>query len=245
MSRWMLLVSVGFWRVRTVGWSLAAGAAGVRLESAARLSGAADARRQSDDGGQGRTRTAPVLRHAPLRQRHAVVRELVMSRSVPSRMARAAESARQAQAAPARQHEPGERRVRRGAHLGQPDVDAARGPGAGADVRRTPGRARSRSIDDSWLERLDATMPEYQRMFAARHSRTQPRSIARATSSKALADVRARDRVRRGRLTTATTSSAMTTLSQKPAKRGEILFHSRLLSCFMCHGGVHFSGVDG
>jgi len=29
------------------------------------------------------------------------------------------------------------------------------------------------------------------------------------------------------------------------AKRGEILFHSRPLSCFMCHGGVHFSGSMG
>ena len=29
------------------------------------------------------------------------------------------------------------------------------------------------------------------------------------------------------------------------AKRGEILFHSRPLSCFTCHGGVHFSGAMG
>lgn len=33
------------------------------------------------------------------------------------------------------------------------------------------------------------------------------------------------------------------------AKRGELLFHSRPLSCFTCHGGVHFSesigGVPG
>lgn len=29
------------------------------------------------------------------------------------------------------------------------------------------------------------------------------------------------------------------------AKRGETLFHSRPLSCFMCHGGVHFSGSMG
>jgi len=29
------------------------------------------------------------------------------------------------------------------------------------------------------------------------------------------------------------------------AKRGEVLFHSRPLSCFMCHGGAHFSGAMG
>jgi cytochrome c peroxidase len=29
------------------------------------------------------------------------------------------------------------------------------------------------------------------------------------------------------------------------AKRGEILFHSRPLSCFMCHGGIHFSNAMG
>jgi len=29
------------------------------------------------------------------------------------------------------------------------------------------------------------------------------------------------------------------------AKRGEVLFHSRPLSCFTCHGGVHFSNAMG
>jgi cytochrome c peroxidase len=29
------------------------------------------------------------------------------------------------------------------------------------------------------------------------------------------------------------------------AKRGEVLFHSRPLSCFMCHGGLHFSNAMG
>ena len=29
------------------------------------------------------------------------------------------------------------------------------------------------------------------------------------------------------------------------AKRGEVLFHSRPLSCFMCHGGLHFSSSMG
>ena len=29
------------------------------------------------------------------------------------------------------------------------------------------------------------------------------------------------------------------------AKRGEVLFHSRPLSCFTCHGGIHFSGAMG
>lgn len=35
-----------------------------------------------------------------------------------------------------------------------------------------------------------------------------------------------------------------TALSES-AKRGELLFHSRPLSCFTCHGGVHFSGAMG
>jgi cytochrome c peroxidase len=29
------------------------------------------------------------------------------------------------------------------------------------------------------------------------------------------------------------------------AKRGEVLFHSRPLSCFTCHGGLHFSSAMG
>ena len=29
------------------------------------------------------------------------------------------------------------------------------------------------------------------------------------------------------------------------AKRGEVLFHSRPLSCFTCHGGIHFSNAMG
>ena len=29
------------------------------------------------------------------------------------------------------------------------------------------------------------------------------------------------------------------------AKRGEVLFHSRPLSCFTCHGGIHFSSAMG
>jgi cytochrome c peroxidase len=29
------------------------------------------------------------------------------------------------------------------------------------------------------------------------------------------------------------------------AKRGEVLFHSRPLSCFACHGGLHFSSAMG
>ena len=35
------------------------------------------------------------------------------------------------------------------------------------------------------------------------------------------------------------------TAISESAKRGEILFHSRPLSCFTCHGGVHFSGAMG
>lgn len=31
----------------------------------------------------------------------------------------------------------------------------------------------------------------------------------------------------------------------EPVKRGEVLFHSRPLSCFTCHGGIHFSGAMG
>ena len=50
---------------------------------------------------------------------------------------------------------------------------------------------------------------------------------------------------RRGRRTTVITSTATTRPSRKSAKRGEVLFHSRPLSCFTCHGGVHFSNAMG
>jgi cytochrome c peroxidase len=35
------------------------------------------------------------------------------------------------------------------------------------------------------------------------------------------------------------------TAISEAAKRGEVLFHSRPLSCFTCHGGVHFSSAMG
>lgn len=35
------------------------------------------------------------------------------------------------------------------------------------------------------------------------------------------------------------------TAVSEAAKRGEVLFHSRPLSCFTCHGGVHFSSAMG
>ncbi|MEP7117757.1 MAG: MbnH family di-heme enzyme [Acidobacteriota bacterium] len=95
--------------------------------------------------------------------------------------------------------------------------------------------------DDQWLATLvrDAT---YQRLFAAAFG--APTSITRDQVSKALASfersiVSARspyDRYHYDRDESAISDAA---------KRGEILFHSRPLSCFTCHGGPHFSSAMG
>jgi cytochrome c peroxidase len=95
---------------------------------------------------------------------------------------------------------------------------------------------------DGWLDTLsrDAT---YQRLFAAAFP-NQPRAISRDNLVKAIATfertiVSARspyDRYHFDRDDRAISDAA---------KRGEVLFHSRPLSCFTCHGGIHFSGSMG
>ena len=95
---------------------------------------------------------------------------------------------------------------------------------------------------DRWLEPFtrDAT---YQRMFREAFS-NQPRPItqnnlvkATATFERTIVSARSPyDRYHFDRDDGAISEAA---------KRGEILFHSRPLSCFMCHGGVHFAGSMG
>jgi cytochrome c peroxidase len=95
---------------------------------------------------------------------------------------------------------------------------------------------------DGWLDALahDAT---YQRLFAAAFP-DQPGAVTRDNVVKAIATfertiVSARspyDRYHFDRDDKAISDAA---------KRGEVLFHSRPLSCFTCHGGIHFSGSMG
>jgi len=95
---------------------------------------------------------------------------------------------------------------------------------------------------DTWVDRLKS-IPAYQRLFAAAFSgEAQP--FTRDNVVKALATfertiVSARspyDRYHFDRDDTAVSEAA---------KRGEVLFHSRPLSCFTCHGGIHFSNAMG
>jgi cytochrome c peroxidase len=93
----------------------------------------------------------------------------------------------------------------------------------------------------SWLATLagDGT---YQRLFRAAYNEREP--ITRDGVVKAIAAfersiVSARspyDRYHFDRDDAALSGAA---------KRGEVLFHSRPLSCFTCHGGIHFSGAMG
>jgi cytochrome c peroxidase len=94
---------------------------------------------------------------------------------------------------------------------------------------------------DAWLQTVarDAT---YQRLFRAAFDEERP--VTRGNVVKAIATfersiVSARspyDRYHFDRDDSAISESA---------KRGEVLFHSRPLSCFTCHGGIHFSGAMG
>ena len=95
---------------------------------------------------------------------------------------------------------------------------------------------------DGWIEPLqqDAT---YRRLFDAafpdrRGSVTRTHVVkAIATFERALVSARSPyDRYHFERDDSAISDAA---------KRGEVLFHSRPLSCFTCHGGVHFSGAMG
>lgn len=95
---------------------------------------------------------------------------------------------------------------------------------------------------DGWLDTLsrDST---YQRLFAAAFP-DRPRAVTRddvvnaiATFERTIVSARSPyDRYHFDRDDKAISDAA---------KRGEILFHSRPLSCFTCHGGIHFSGSMG
>src|SRR5262249_40072244 len=95
---------------------------------------------------------------------------------------------------------------------------------------------------DRWIHRLRADKT-YQRLFATAFT-GQSEPITRDNAVKSLATfertiVSARsayDRYHFDREDGAISDAA---------KRGEVLFHSRPLSCFMCHGGVHFSNAMG
>ena len=95
---------------------------------------------------------------------------------------------------------------------------------------------------DRWLESIKADAT-YQRLFTSAFSEHSDR-ITRDNVVKAIATfersiVSARspyDRYHFDRDESAISESA---------KRGEILFHSRPLSCFTCHGGLHFSSAMG
>src|SRR5215510_7057390 len=91
---------------------------------------------------------------------------------------------------------------------------------------------------DRWLDTLKRD-PKYPSMFRAAFG-DQPDPITRDNLVKAIASfersiVSARspyDRYHFDRDDAAISAAA---------RRGEVLFHSRPLSCFTCHGGVHFS----
>jgi len=95
---------------------------------------------------------------------------------------------------------------------------------------------------DGWIDRVK-TDPVYRQLFAAAYA-DQPQPFTRDNVVKALAtfertivSVRSPyDRYHFGREDGAISDAA---------KRGEVLFHSRPLSCFTCHGGVHFSNAMG
>jgi cytochrome c peroxidase len=95
---------------------------------------------------------------------------------------------------------------------------------------------------DGWLTALGRD-PRYPPLFAAAFPDSGP-SLSRDHAVKAIAAFERSivsmrspyDRYHFDRDETAVPDSA---------KRGEVLFHSRPLSCFMCHGGVHFSSSMG
>jgi cytochrome c peroxidase len=93
--------------------------------------------------------------------------------------------------------------------------------------------------DDGWLDRLSANAT-YRRLLAAAFpgaTRLTRDHVVRALSGfeRALVSMRSPyDRYHFDRDDAAISDAA---------KRGEMLFHSRPLSCFTCHGGVHFSNA--
>lgn len=103
---------------------------------------------------------------------------------------------------------------------------------------------------DKWLDALSGNST-YQRLFRAAFPETGAAPAAKPTTPVT------RDRV----LKALATFQRAIVSARSPydryhferddsavpdaAKRGEILFHSRPLSCFTCHGGVHFSNAMG
>jgi cytochrome c peroxidase len=95
---------------------------------------------------------------------------------------------------------------------------------------------------DSWLRAIE-TDPTYRRLFRDAFP-AEDQAFTSANVTKAVATfersiVSARspyDRYHFDREDAAVSDAA---------KRGEVLFHSRPLSCFTCHGGVHFSSAMG
>lgn len=98
------------------------------------------------------------------------------------------------------------------------------------------------NVSDAWLDAFERD-EQYRRMFAGAFPR-QPSPVLRENLVRAIASferaiVSARspyDRYHFQRDDSAISEAA---------KRGEVLFHSRPLSCFTCHGGIHFSGAMG
>ena len=94
--------------------------------------------------------------------------------------------------------------------------------------------------NDAWIDALKRD-PAYEQLFASAFGGASP-TITRANILKALASfqraiVSARspyDRYHFDRDDAAISEAA---------KRGEVLFHSRPLSCFTCHGGFNFTGA--
>jgi cytochrome c peroxidase len=95
---------------------------------------------------------------------------------------------------------------------------------------------------DSWLERLraDSLYPSlFRAAFPDDQSAVTRTNVVRALAAfqRSIVSMRSPyDRYRFDRDETAISTAA---------RRGEVLFHSRPLSCFTCHGGVHFSGTMG
>jgi cytochrome c peroxidase len=94
-----------------------------------------------------------------------------------------------------------------------------------------------RDGDDAWLGRLNADTT-YARLVPAAFPGTSHLSVSHVTRAlaafeRSIVSMRSPyDRYHFDRDDTAISESA---------KRGEMLFHSRPLSCFTCHAGVHFS----
>ena len=138
MSRTAVACAAGLW-LAVVGSANLPAQAGYTWSLPAGVRAAAGAGRQPDVGIAGRARPAPLLRRAALGQRDAVVRHLPRAGTRLHRR-QGSQHRLHRPTAHARQHEPGQRGLRGDADVGQSHAGAARGPGAGADVRHDAGR---------------------------------------------------------------------------------------------------------